>query len=106
MGPCAAACCARAVPPRPTAPSVSLVLDGGRGTVSDQAQSDGAFDFSGVPLGCFRVEIIDPVTKGQGRSNGCLASNGEVLDLGTVTLDDSPVSVSRSPRPTARRKSR
>ena len=72
--------------------TVRLVYDGR--TVAVQAQQDGRFTVRGVPLGDFTIVIDDPLTTGVGRvGGGHLDTNGQSLDVGTVVLDDSVISV-------------
>jgi len=64
------------------------------GSITVQAQNDGRFTATGVPLGAFTVNITDPSTTGiaaiLGRS---LTSNGDTANLGTITLDGNALSV-------------
>ncbi len=74
--------------------SVKLtLLDSPGGSFSTQAQTNGEFEFAGVPLVRFRVDLNDPVTAGRGQVSGRLETNGQLLDLGPILLDDTPVSV-------------
>ncbi len=69
--------------------SVSLRLDASGATVAVQAQTDGAFELKGVPLGVSTVKITDPVTAALGFVPGVnLASDDEVLDLHDIVLND------------------
>jgi len=73
--------------------NVVLVLDGNRGSVTVQAGNDGRFTARGVPFSTFVVRITDPISTGLALSSGSIATNGETLDLGTIVLDDQPVTV-------------
>jgi len=73
---------------------VTVRLEPFRGAVTLQAQSDGRFTARGVPLGAFSVFVSDPMTTGVALvPNQNLAGNGNTADLGSIVLDDSPVSV-------------
>ncbi len=73
--------------------NVVLQLDGNRGSVTVQAGNDGRFTARGVPFSTFIVRITDPISTGLALSNGSITTNGETLDLGTIVLDDQPVTV-------------
>jgi AcrR family transcriptional regulator len=64
------------------------------GSITVQAQNDGTFTATGVPLGAFTVNISDPSTTGiaaiLGRST---TTNGQTANLGTITLDGNALSV-------------
>ena len=60
---------------------------------SQQAQPDGSFEFRGVVLGNVSVSVADSVTAGVARATATIAANGDVVDLGTLTLDDAAVAV-------------
>jgi len=60
---------------------------------SQQAQPDGSFQFRGVVLGSISVSVADPVTAGVARATATIAANGDVVDLGTLILDDAAVAV-------------
>jgi hypothetical protein len=69
----------------------------GSGTIALQAQDDGSFIALGVPIDqTITVKVLDPVTAGRAvltRHDGApikLIANGQVLDLGTIQLDDKP----------------
>jgi hypothetical protein len=68
-----------------------------------QVLSDGRFTATGVPLGAISVRVTDPFTGGVAlRENVALTTNNETLDLGTIVLDDNPVTVvSIDPAPEA-----
>jgi Bacterial Ig-like domain/Carboxypeptidase regulatory-like domain len=73
--------------------NVSIQLAAG-GSIALQAQNDGSFAAIGVPLGTFTVRINDPLTSGLGFVLGqSVGSNGQTVDLGTITLDNNALSV-------------
>src|SRR4029079_16029362 len=73
---------------------VTVRLDPFRGAVTLQAQSNGRFTARGVPLGAFSVLVSDPVTTGAALlTSQNLAANGNTADVGSIVLDDTPVSV-------------
>ena len=72
--------------------AVSLRLDSNGVTVSVQAQADGRFTLTGVPLGTSTLRITDPVSAALGVVPGIsLASDGEEKDLGDIVLNDQPL---------------
>lgn len=72
---------------------VTVQLSAG-GAVNLQAQENGEFEAVGIPLGALTVRAHDPITDGYALRTGlALETNGQVLDLGTITLDDSRISV-------------
>lgn len=73
--------------------NVVLILDGNRGSVTVQAGNDGRFTARGVPFSTFTVRIDDPITTGLALTSGSIETNGQTLDLGTIVLDDQPLSV-------------
>lgn len=71
-----------------------VTLESPRGSVMTQAQSDGRFTLRGVPLGAFTLRIYDPITTGRAAVWGRqVASNGEVVDVGTLVLDIAPPTI-------------
>ena len=73
---------------------ITIQLLGGGGSITLQAQNDGTFTAAGVPLGAFSVRINDPTTASLAAIQGqSLASNGQTLSLGTITLDGNALSV-------------
>jgi hypothetical protein len=73
--------------------NVTLALDRG-GSVVVQAQTDGTFTANGLPLGGFTARINDPVTTGQALlQHESIASNGQIVDLGSIVLNDTPMAV-------------
>ncbi len=58
----------------------------------------GAFSFAGIPLGSFTVGAFEVVSNGVRSLSGSLTSDGQVLSLGDITLDNTgPTIVSISP---------
>jgi hypothetical protein len=73
--------------------NVSIQLASG-GLVTLQAQNDGRFTATGVPLSAFTVRVNDPQTGGLGLVQGqTLATNGQTVDVGTITLDANALAV-------------
>ena len=65
-----------------------------RGSITVQTGNDGAFTANGVPLGTLRVRVTDPLTAGIAMTaEHMLSANGEVVDVQTLVLDDTPVAV-------------
>ena len=59
-----------------------------------QVQSDGTFTAVGVPLGQLSIYVADTFFAGYAESLGhALAANGDIEDIGTLTLDEGPVRV-------------
>jgi hypothetical protein len=70
------------------------LLTGVGGSINLQAQNDGSFSAIGVPLGAFSVQINDPVSGGLAAIIGqSISSNGQTVNLGTITLDGNALSV-------------
>ncbi len=73
----------------PPAPQLPL-----GGHITLQAQNDGTFTATGVPLDAFSVQINDPSTNGIAAIEGqALTSNGQTVNLGTITLDGNALSL-------------
>jgi hypothetical protein len=71
---------------------VQLLTTGANITL--QAQNDGSFNAVGVPLGAFTVQITDPISGGIAAVLGqSIATNDQIVNLGTITLDGSALSV-------------
>ncbi len=63
-------------------------------SITVQAQNDGSFTAIGVPLGAFTVQVNDPISGGIAAVLGqSVGSNGDIVNLGTITLDGSALSV-------------
>ena len=64
------------------------------GSITLQAQNDGTFTATGVPLGTFNVQFNDPITGGLAAVEAqSLATNGQTVNLGTITLDDNALAI-------------
>src|SRR5271157_690232 len=64
------------------------------GPVLVETQTDGTFTVQGVPLGSFSILIYDSFTNGYGMvSAGSITSNGQVVNIGTVVLDNTTLAV-------------
>src|SRR4029453_2217556 len=72
--------------------SVTVELPPSRGATVVQTVASGRFTLAGVPLGDVQVNVRDNLTAGVAR-RGPLALAQDVLDFGTIVLDDSPVAV-------------
>jgi hypothetical protein len=73
--------------------NVTIQLSTG-GTIGLQVQNDGTFTATGVPLSSFTVQIQDPTTMGLAAVEGLsITSNGQTVNLGTITLDINALSV-------------
>src|SRR5262249_15571825 len=72
--------------------TIELAAD--RGSVPQQAQKGGSFVAVGVPLGGLAVHVYDPITTGVGLVRARLDSNGQLLVLPDIVLDDTPIAVS------------
>lgn len=72
--------------------NVSIQIAGVSGSINLQVQSDGTFTAVGVPVGALTINVNDPLTNGVAvvhNDNGI--TNGQVLDIGTVTLDNTSI---------------
>jgi len=73
-------------------------LDGNGLQLSRIADPGGVFLFEGVPLGLYRLMILEPASNGVAARDVDLSVNGEVIDLGSIILDNTrPVVSSRLP---------
>ena len=72
--------------------SVTVDLVPNRGSTIVQALTGGRFTLRGVPLGDVAVNVRDNLTAGVAR-RGPLTLAQDVVDFGTVVLDDTPVAV-------------
>jgi hypothetical protein len=62
--------------------------------ITVQAQNDGSFTAIGVPLTAFTVQISDPISGGIAAVLGeSITTNDQTVNLGTITLDGSGLSV-------------
>ncbi|MHB8217454.1 MAG: carboxypeptidase regulatory-like domain-containing protein [Candidatus Sulfotelmatobacter sp.] len=72
----------------------SVTIQMNVGSITLQAQNDGTFTAVGVPLGAFSVQISDPISGGLAAIEAqSLATNGQTVNLGTITLDGNALSV-------------
>ncbi|HEX6904370.1 MAG TPA: carboxypeptidase regulatory-like domain-containing protein [Thermoanaerobaculia bacterium] len=74
-----------------TTPAVNALVAlqiGGR-TLTTFTDANGAFTFPSVPLGSFLLVFQESFGPGIREIRGSLATNGQVLNLGTVVLDDT-----------------
>ncbi|HLH54849.1 MAG TPA: carboxypeptidase regulatory-like domain-containing protein, partial [Verrucomicrobiae bacterium] len=72
------------------------------GRATSVTDTSGRFAFSNIPVGPFTLEALAPDFNGIARDSGTLPGNGQVLDLGTVVLDEAdPQVVAVSPANTA-----
>jgi hypothetical protein len=76
------------------AADVRIQLSGGRGIVDLATGIDGRITATGVPLGAFLVKVTDPVSGGVAYVPAAsVDSNGQVVDLGDLVLDITPLSI-------------
>ena len=69
---------------------VTLLLSGGNGQVSVQADEDGDFVATGIPLVAFDLRASDPVSGGLAMlRDRKIAANGDTLALGEIVLDET-----------------
>jgi len=54
----------------------------------DETDEDGNFSFTAVPLGSFELSLQEPDGLGLRDVFGALTANGEIIELGTLALDD------------------
>ncbi|MCG8556276.1 MAG: Ig-like domain-containing protein, partial [Proteobacteria bacterium] len=76
-------------PARGTEIRLDLLPNRGRRVL--YARDDGSFEAAGVPLGAFTLHFRDPFTGGVAMMGSRLAQDKQALDVGVVTLDDTPV---------------
>src|SRR4030095_5030787 len=56
--------------------------------------AQGIWTLNNVPLGTLEIKVTDEVSGGIARAkNVVLATNGQVVDVGTMVLDSTPISV-------------
>ncbi|HEY0730158.1 MAG TPA: carboxypeptidase regulatory-like domain-containing protein, partial [Pyrinomonadaceae bacterium] len=76
--------------------SVSVTLNRPSGQVSffTHTGAQGIWTLNNVPLGTLDIKVTDEVSGGVARArNVVLATNGQVVDVGTMLLDSTPISV-------------
>ena len=62
--------------------------------VGEVADENGEFEFAGRSLRTYTLEASDALTGGRLRQGGVsLTEAGQILDLGTIVLDDTPIEV-------------
>ncbi|MFA7402346.1 MAG: Ig-like domain-containing protein, partial [Pelobacteraceae bacterium] len=67
---------------------------GSGGTLIAIVDTDGLFAIQNIPIPCtFSLDIEDAGGIGTGKYSGNLADNGEHLDIGTIVLDDKPITI-------------
>ena len=76
----------------PAANAVVALATNGR-TLTSVTDETGAFAFVSVPLGGFTLTVQESFGPGTRVIGGTLATNGQVIDLGTIVLDDKDPSV-------------
>ena len=70
-----------------------VAIQGGSTRLSQLADGDGVFLFEGLPLSAYTISILDPVTNGVAGRTAALDTNGQMIDLGTIVLDDDAPSI-------------
>ncbi|MBF0227030.1 MAG: Ig-like domain-containing protein [Desulfobacterales bacterium] len=67
-------------------------------TISKLSDEQGTFSFEGLPLLTYTLSILEPNTNGTAIRKVVLNSNGQVIDLGSIVLDnEAPYIVSTVP---------
>lgn len=72
----------------PAVGALAVLQTGGR-TYSVDTAADGGFSFSSIPLGGFTLDFQESFGPGALRVTGSVTADGEVVDLGTLVLDDT-----------------
>ena len=62
---------------------------GALGRATERTGQDGAFRFESIPAGRVQLESIVPIRNGIARRSLEITQNGEVVDLGSVALDEA-----------------
>ncbi len=62
-------------------------------TLYAEVAADAFFSVDNVPLGDFTISVYDSATAGTGSTQGTLTTQSEIVDIGSITLDDSPPQV-------------
>ena len=77
---------------------VRIELSDRRGVASATTGLDGRITVAGIPLGGFAVKITDPIAGGVAYvPTASIDGNGQVVDVGDVTLDLTPLSATPDP---------
>jgi len=63
------------------------------GRAVERTDSTGRFRFDGIPLRNFQVEAVVAAVNGIARTSGAISTNGQVVDLGILRLDESDLTV-------------
>ncbi|MFN0129716.1 MAG: Ig-like domain-containing protein, partial [Verrucomicrobiales bacterium] len=63
------------------------------GTFASRLGADGRFSFAPVTAGPFSIAAFHPTVNGLARAAGTITTNGEVVDLGDILLDEAPPTV-------------
>ncbi len=66
---------------------------GGSRSFNAVINSDGYFYFNNIPLCSFNMTFEDSSTHAIGKTSGAMTVNGEIVDVGTIVLDDKPIAV-------------
>ena len=83
-----------ATPVQGASVSVTLFRSGGSLTFFAHTNGQGVWTLNNVPLGTMDILVTDEVSGGVARvRNVALATNGQLLDVGTLSLDNTPISV-------------
>ncbi len=72
---------------------VSVTLSSAQITAVSATDNTGAFAFQSIPLGSFRLDLLDPFGGGIQKAAGSLTVNGQTFDAGALVLDDRPPAV-------------
>jgi hypothetical protein len=76
------------------AAGANVTISVSNGSVVVQAQTDGSFSATGIPLGNFTVRIVDPITTGQALiENQSITAAAPDAAFTRIVLDDTPMSV-------------
>ena len=71
----------------PAVEALVVVVRGGR-TLQTLTDAEGLFAFASVPLGSFSLNVQEHLAPGKITRGGTVAANGQVVDAGTLVLDD------------------
>ncbi len=80
------------------APDVTITLSKGSVKRYGVSDSDGLFSFADLPLGIYAIGVEDPLGSGTASGSATVASQGQIVDVGDLVLDESfPTVVSVTP---------